>query len=340
MNPRRAYEDDRKVNRLLSYLLMVLNVAVFIGTCAALLGFLMVNVLDVGGRMTGLAARIAPVFHLSAAYVTTSTAPWVVTWAVTAVATLLAAAVLIPVAIRIHNQSIWSHPHFAASTLAQFFYVAAQAGIFSFFINYIVAEIPPVGDKFSHSFVLGGEAGVDFRDGTYFVNEQGATKLLSVGFTLFMLGRFAGSAILRKASAHVTLGTYCLINTVLMGVVYMKLGWLSLAALFISFFFMSIMFPTVFALGIYGLGSKAKMASSFIVMAITGGAMMPKVVGWVGDHYDMSAAFMVPLACFAIMAVFSFCWPLLSGASSLRSERREGTLNSRATVSWRHGSPW
>ncbi|MEI8373900.1 MAG: MFS transporter [Planctomycetota bacterium] len=317
-NPMQAYDDDRKVNRLLSYILMVLNVGVFIGICAALLGFLMANVFDVGERMTGLASQIAPLLRLSVEDVTKDNAPWILTWAITCVAALLAAVVLIPVAIRIHNQNIWSHPHFASFTLAQFLYVAAQAGIFSFFINYIVAEIPPVGDGFSNSMILGGEAGVELRDGTYFVNEQGATKLLAIGFTLFMLGRFSGSVILRKASAHKTLGVYALINTLLMVVVYLKISWLSLAAVFLSFFFMSIMFPTIFALGIYGLGSKAKMASSFIVMGITGGAMMPKVMGWVGDHYNMSKGFIVPLVCFGVITIVSFCWPLLSGASSLQ----------------------
>ncbi len=249
--------------------------------------------------------------------VTKDNAPWILTWAITAGATLLAAIVLLPIALRIHNTSIWSHPHFASFTLAQFLYVAAQAGIFSFFINYVVAEIPPVGESFSNSFLLGGAKGVELRDGTYFINEQGATKLLAFGFTLFMLGRFSGSAILRKTSAHRTLGVYCLINTLLMVVVYLKIGWISLVAVFLSFFFMSIMFPTIFALGIYGLGSKAKMASSFIVMGITGGAMMPKVMGWVGDHYNMSKGFIVPLFCFAIMTCLAFSWPLLSGATSL-----------------------
>ena len=41
-------------------------------------------------------------------------------------------------------RSIWSHPHFVMAVVAQFFYVAAQAGIFSFFINYMTAEVPPI----------------------------------------------------------------------------------------------------------------------------------------------------------------------------------------------------
>ena len=78
-------------------------------------------------------------------------------------------------------------------------------------------------------------------------------------------------------------------------VVVLKLGWVSVACVFLSYFFMSIMFPTIFALGIHGLGARAKKASSFIVMAIMGGAILPKLMGAVGDAYDMSRGFIVPI---------------------------------------------
>ena len=61
--------------------------------------------------------------------------------------------------------------------------------------------------------------------------------------------------------------------------IFLKLGWLSVACVFLSYFFMSIMFPTIFALGIFGLGARAKKASAFIVMAIMGGAILPKLMG-------------------------------------------------------------
>lgn len=214
-------------------------------------------------------------------------------------------------------KSIWSHPHFIGAVMAQFFYVAAQAGIFSFFINYIVAEIPPVGAEVASSWLLSG--GTVLRDGAMFINEKGATVLLGyVGFVLFLLGRFSGSLILRKAEAHTVLGVYGVINAVLMLIIFLKIGWLSVGALFLSFFFMSIMFPTIFALGIFGLGEQAKKASSFIVMAIMGGAVMPKLMGWVGDHYDMSRGFIVPLFCFAFLALYSFYWPQLSKSRGMR----------------------
>ena len=207
--------------------------------------------------------------------------------------------------------SIWTHPHFVGSVLAQFLYVAAQAGIFSFFINYVVSEVPAISRTLTQTWVL--RDGVAIRDGAFFVNEQGAARLQGVlGFGLFFLGRLIGSALLSKASAHRMLGTYSLINVGLCAVVVMKAGWVSVAAMFLTFFFMSISFPTIFALGIYGLGAQAKKASAFIVMAILGGAIMPKLMGHLGDVYNMSIAFAMPLACFAVIALYGYLWPALS----------------------------
>ena len=86
---------------------------------------------------------------------------------------------------------------------------------------------------------------------------------------------------------------------------------------FLTYFFMSIMFPTIFALGIFGLGDGAKKASSFIVMAIMGGAVLPKVMGMVGDRYDLSRGFIVPMLCFVFVAAYAFLWPRLSKAEAM-----------------------
>ena len=77
------------------------------------------------------------------------------------------------------------------------------------------------------------------------------------------------------------------------------------------------MFPTIFALGIYGLGVKAKKASGFIVMAIMGGAIMPKLMGHIGDVYNMSVSFIVAMACFIIISIYGFSWSKLSKVDSL-----------------------
>jgi FHS family L-fucose permease-like MFS transporter len=97
-----------------------------------------------------------------------------------------------------------------------------------------------------------------------------------------------------------------------------NLGWLSVIAVFLSYLFMSIMFPTIFALGIFGLGAQSKKkASAFIVMSITGGALMPKLMGYLGDQYSMAAGFWMPLVCFILIALYAFSWSKLSQAESL-----------------------
>jgi FHS family L-fucose permease-like MFS transporter len=100
-------------------------------------------------------------------------------------------------------------------------------------------------------------------------------------------------------------------------VVFLKLGWISVACVFLSYFFMSIMFPTIFALGIFGLGARAKKASAFIVMAIMGGAVLPKLMGAIADKWDMSRGFIVPMFCFVFVALYGLKWPALAKAESL-----------------------
>lgn len=217
---------------------------------------------------------------------------------------------------RVAPLDLWQERHFVGAVIAQFSYVAAQAGIFSFFINYIVAELPAVSATVVQSWFLRGGATV--REGAFFINEQGASRLLGVaGFGLFLAGRFSGAGMLRRFPAHLVLGIYACINALLCAVVALKFGWLSVVAVFLIFFFMSIMFPTIFALGIHGLGSQAKRASAFIVMAIMGGAIMPKLMGFIGDRYNMSVSFAVPLISFVVVAVYSLLWPRLSRARDL-----------------------
>lgn len=221
------------------------------------------------------------------------------------------------------SQSIWSHPHFTLAVVAQFLYVAAQAGIFSFFINYMTAEVPSIPASWNlamqnvstHAGVLSNWLSGWFvmaKDGSFAISNKGASNLASVGFIFFLVGRFTGAALLRKAAAWRVLGLYGLLNVVATLVVFAKLGWTSVACVFVSYFLMSIMFPTIFALGIHGLGGRAKKGSSFIVMAIMGGAILPKLMGHVADRFDMSRSFIVPAVCFAFVAFYGFAWPKLS----------------------------
>jgi FHS family L-fucose permease-like MFS transporter len=218
--------------------------------------------------------------------------------------------------------SIWAHPHFVMAVAAQFLYVAAQAGIFSFFINYMTTQTPPI-PGFWASGILENWFEPN-HNGILAFSNKGASNLASLGFICFLLGRFSGAMLLKKLTPHRVLGLYASINTVLALLVFCKLGWLSVASVFLSYFFMSIMFPTIFSLGIFGLGARAKKASSFIVMAIMGGAILPKLMGHVADTYDMSRSFIIPVFCFAFVAVYAFSWGKLSKSNSYQLARRTG----------------
>ena len=59
-----------------------------------------------------------------------------------------------------HRRSIWTRFHFPGAVLAQFVYVTAQAGIFSFFINYIVSDTPSLPSFLKDSSSIGGDNGL------------------------------------------------------------------------------------------------------------------------------------------------------------------------------------
>jgi FHS family L-fucose permease-like MFS transporter len=218
------------------------------------------------------------------------------------------------------GRPLWSQRHFSMAVVAQFLYVAAQAGIFSFFINYMTSEVPTIPPNWAlamttlaqHAGVLSGWLSDWFRAdtrGLLSISDKGAANLASLAFVFFLVGRVSGSALLRHIAAHKLLAVYGLMNVLLTLLVFARLGWLSVACVFMSFFFMSIAFPTIFALGIHGLGFRTKRASAYIVMAIMGGAILPKVMGYVGDQFGVARSFIVPTACFAAVAYYGFRWP-------------------------------
>ncbi|HEY3756218.1 MAG TPA: sugar MFS transporter [Opitutaceae bacterium] len=211
--------------------------------------------------------------------------------------------------------SIWRLPHFSMAVVAQFLYVAAQAGIFSFFINYMTSQVPPIPEHWVRVFQqLGLSKWVAASPaGLWSLTDKGASNLASVAFFCFLAGRFSGAGILSRVASWRVLSLYGILNVAATLVVFAKLGWISVAAVFLSYFFMSIMFPTIFALGIHGLGSRTKLASGFLVMAIMGGALLPKLMGYIADQTDLSRSFIVPMICFAFVAFYGWRWPKLSG---------------------------
>jgi len=171
------------------------------------------------------------------------------------------------------RKSMWAHKHFVLAVVAQFLYVAAQTGVFSFFINYVME-----------------------LDAT--ITKVKASQLLAFGgMFLFMIGRLSGSFIMSKFRPDKLLAFYSLMCSIAMILVISQLGKVSLYALYTTFFFMSIMFPTIFALGVSKMGDYTKKASSYIIMGVAGGAFAPMLMGYIGAQ-TMAIGFIIPLVCF------------------------------------------
>ena len=126
------------------------------------------------------------------------------------------------------------------------------------------------------------------------------------GMGLFTAGRFIGSALMGWLKANVLLTWFALLSMVLTLIVIFEIGAISIIALCLIYLFMSIMFPTIFALGLKDLGSHTKRASSFLVMAIVGGAIFPALMGYIADKSSMSIGFIVPFLCFAVVFYYGF----------------------------------
>jgi MFS transporter, FHS family, L-fucose permease len=177
------------------------------------------------------------------------------------------------------SMKVFRHRHVTAAVIAQFFYVGAQVCVGSFFIRL--------------SKLLVG------------LPEKQAAIWWTGAMVGFMLGRFAGTFLMKYIKPARLLALYALINILLLAVVLTTKGSVALYAVVTVPFFMSIMFPTIFALGIKGLGEETKIASSFLVMSIVGGAIFPLIMGYISDTTgSMQNAYIVPLLCFAVVLYF------------------------------------
>ena len=171
------------------------------------------------------------------------------------------------------------HRHFVFGVIAQFLYVGAQVGTWSYFIQYVqqYAGLP----------------------------ERTAGYMLTGTLAAFAVGRFLSAWLLKFIHADKLLFIFAACNVVLVLAAITQTNWVGVICLLSSSFFMSMMFPTIFALGIHGLGSRTKTGGSLMVMAIIGGAALTPVMGKLSDNFSVSVAYAVPFVCFLGIALYA-----------------------------------
>jgi len=178
-------------------------------------------------------------------------------------------------------------PFFVFSVAAQFLYVGAQVGTWSYFIQYV--------QDYVHQ------------------PEKTAGYFLTGSLIAFAVGRFGSAWLMRFVSPGRLMGIYSVANVILVTIGVTNPGWIGMWAIFLTSFFMSLMFPTIFAMGLRGLGEDTKLGGSLLVMAIVGGAVLTPVMGLLSAR-SLATAYLIPLGCYVFIMIYSF-----AGARILRS---------------------
>lgn len=182
----------------------------------------------------------------------------------------------------VSTDSVWNHPHLIFGAIAIFLYVGGEVSIGSFLVKYF--HQPEIGN----------------------LAESAAAKLVSFYWMGAMIGRFIGSAMLRKLPAGKLLGVFAAIAAVLVLISMTSVGHLAVVTILAVGLFNSIMFPSIFTLAIEGLGTLTSKGSALLVMAIVGGAIVPVIQGALADRIGIHHAFILPVLCYAYIMFFGF----------------------------------
>lgn len=165
--------------------------------------------------------------------------------------------------------------------IAQFFYVGAQIGVWSFTIRYVMQALD--------------------------LNEEQAASYYMASLVLFMVSRFINTALMKFISPGKLLTALSLLAVVCVIIVINADGYIGVYALVAISGCMSLMFPTIYGLAVRGLGNDTKIGGSGLIMAILGGAVLTSVQGQVSDvTSSIQLAFIVPLICFVVIAIYGW----------------------------------
>jgi MFS transporter, FHS family, L-fucose permease len=171
-------------------------------------------------------------------------------------------------------------PRYRWGVVAQFFYVGAQIGVWSFTIRYVMKELK--------------------------IDEAHAAEYYLASLILFMISRFIFTGLMKFFSANKLLKVSALLAIFCCLFVIFGHGLPGVIALILISGFMSLMFPTIFGQAVKGLGNDTKIGSSGLIMAILGGAVLTSVQGQVSDHFgSINYSYMIPLVCFAVITAYT-----------------------------------
>lgn len=170
--------------------------------------------------------------------------------------------------------------NYSFGVIAQFFYVGAQIGVWSYTIRLVMQELN--------------------------MSEQDAATYYLASIICFCLSRFVFTWLMRFVKPSLLLVIAAAFDIVCaLGVVLLpSQGMLTICLLIGVSVFMSLQFPTIYGIALNGIGDDAKIGASGLIMAILGGAILTPLQGKVSDMYGINTAYIVPAICFAVVLAY------------------------------------
>ena len=173
--------------------------------------------------------------------------------------------------------------------IAQFFYVGAQIGIWSFTIRIVMQELS--------------------------ITEAPASTIYLISIVGFCLSRFVYTWLMKFFAPTKLLLFGAAMSLACTAVVICTAGsgWLLVSALILISAFMSLMFPTIYGLALEhvedpaagGHPGDAKIGASGLIMAILGGAILTPLQGLLSDTFSIHTSYLVPFICFAVVLSYA-----------------------------------
>ena len=173
--------------------------------------------------------------------------------------------------------------------IAQFFYVGAQIGIWSFTIRIVMQELS--------------------------ITEAPASTIYLISIVGFCLSRFVYTWLMKFFAPTKLLLFGAAMSLACTAVVICTAGsgWLLVSALVLISAFMSLMFPTIYGLALEhvedpaagGHPGDAKIGASGLIMAILGGAILTPLQGLLSDTFSIHTSYLVPFICFAVVLSYA-----------------------------------
>lgn len=173
--------------------------------------------------------------------------------------------------------TLWDNKRYRWGVIAQFFYIGAQIGVWSFTIRLVMQELNILEAEAANIYLI---SIVSF--------------CISRFIYTWLMKYFAPASLLQFGAAMSML--CCVLVVALSG-----MGWAPVICLMLISFFMSLMFPTIYGIALDNVKSEAKIGASGLIMAILGGALITPVQGLMSDAMGISLSYIIPLICFAVV---------------------------------------